>query len=375
MSAAEIADAPRTWGITPWHQGRLPRTQTSMPSRADVVIVGAGLTGCSAAYHLATFGIRSVVLEADFAGSGASGRTGGIVLEGTAAGPLDQADACVPGLARLVEREHIACDLNLSGCWEIAHRADGVEMLPWTDQGKPVAVTAHVAGGTVEPVLLTLGIAQAALKTGVIIHEHTPVVRIDSRDQLTVESARGRIRADWVILAANAWTGSLFHGPRIASSLTFACASEPLEAKVLDAIGLRDGIPFYTADLPYLWGRVTAEGRVIFGSGLPFGEPATLEQTGVEEYTFAAALDALQERVRALHPALAKMRFSHAWAGPIAFTEDQVPVLSRAPRHGRLLVAGAYSGHGVAMSVHAGELLALAIAKTKLVPEWGALQG
>ena len=54
----------RAWGATPWHGGQL-RAAESIPSRADVVIVGGGLTGCSAAYHLSRLGIRPVLLEAD----------------------------------------------------------------------------------------------------------------------------------------------------------------------------------------------------------------------------------------------------------------------------------------------------------------------
>ena len=361
----------RAWGAAPWHGGQL-RAAESIPSRADVVIVGGGLTGCSAAYHLSRLGIRPVLLEADVVASGASGRTGGIVLEGSAVGPLDRADTCVPGLARLVEREQIECDLRLPGCWEIEHGDGGARRLPWIDEGKPVYITGHVPGGTVEPSLLTLGIANAALRAGSIICEHARVTHIDCRDHLIVELADSQIRTEWVIVAANAWIKALVDGMRTASSLTFACATEVLNKKVVEALGLQEGIPFYTVDLPYLWGRVTSEGRVIFGSGLLFDSSKRLEEIGLKTRTFALAIDTLTRRVRALHPALANISFSHAWAGPIAFTEDHMPILTCAPNQRRMLVAGAYSGHGVAMSVRAGELLALAVARNDPLPEWGA---
>jgi len=361
----------RAWGATPWHGGQL-RTAESMPSRADVVIIGGGLTGCSAAYHLSRLGIRPVLLEAELVASGASGRTGGIVLEGSAAGPLDQANACVPGLAKLVEREQIECELRLPGCWEIEHRTGGVRRLPWIDEGKPVSVTGHVPGGTVEPSRLTLGIAKAALQAGAIICEHARVTHIDSRDHLVVELADSQIRTEWLIVAANAWIKSLVHDVHTGSALTFACATEVLNEKVVEALGLQDGIPFYTVDLPYLWGRITSEGRVIFGSGLVFDSSEGLEETGLKTRSFARAIDALTRRVRGLHPALVNIRFSHGWAGPIAFTQDQKPILTCAPNQRRMLVAGAYSGHGVAMSVRAGELLALALARKDPLPEWGA---
>ena len=369
MSDTRIFGA-RAWGATPWHGGQL-RAAESVPSRADVVIVGGGLTGCSAAYHLSRLGIRPVLLEADLVASGASGRTGGIVLEGSAVGPLDRADACVPGLARLVEREQIECELRLPGCWEIVHRDGGLRRLPWIDEGKPVCVSGQVAGGTVEPSRLTLGIANAALRAGSIICERARVTHIDCKDQIIVELDDSEIRTDWLIVAANAWIKSLVCNVDLASSLTFACATEVLNKKVLEALGLQEGIPFYTVDLPYLWGRITGEGRMIFGSGLLLGSSERLEETGLKTGSFARAIDTLTRRVRGLHPALANIRFSHAWAGPIAFTEDHIPILTCAPHQPRMLVAGAYSGHGVAMGVRAGELLALAVARNDPLPEWG----
>jgi len=344
-----------------------------MPSRADVIIIGGGLTGCSAAYHLARLGLRPVLLEADLVASGASGRTGGIVLEGSAAGPLDQANACVPGLAKLVERERIECELRLPGCWEIEHHAGGERRLPWTDQGKPVSVTGHVPGGTVEPSLLTLGIAKAALQAGAMICQRARVTRIGLKDLLTVELADWKIRADWLLVATNAWIKSLLPDVHTGSSLTFACATEVLDKNVIEALGLQEGIPFYTVDLPYLWGRTTSEGRVIFGAGLLFDSSDRLEETGLKTRSFTGVVDILKRRVRGLHPALANIHFSHAWAGPIAFTEDHMPILSTAPNQRRVLVAGAYAGHGVAMSVRAGELLALTVARSDPLPEWGAV--
>jgi gamma-glutamylputrescine oxidase len=361
----------RAWGATPWHGGQL-RAAESIPSRADVVIVGGGLTGCSAAYRLSKLGIRPVLLEADLVASGASGRTGGIVLEGSAVGPLDRADACVPSLAKLVEREQIECELRLPGCWEIEHRDGGARKLPWIDEGKPVCVTGHVPGGTVEPTRLTLGIANVALRAGSIICERARVSRVDRGDQLVVELVDSQIRTDWLIVATNAWIKSLVHNVHMASSLTFACATEMLSEKVLEALGLQEGMPFYTVDLPYLWGRITSEGRVIFGSGLLFDSSDRLEEVGLKTRSFARVIDTLTRRVRGLHPDLAKIRFSHAWAGPIAFTEDHIPILTCAPNQRRMLLAGAYSGHGVAMSVRAGELLALAVARNDPLPEWGA---
>src|SRR5690242_6565582 len=98
-----------------------------IPPVLDVAVVGGGLTGMSAAFHLARGGLKVVVFEAARVGDGASGRTGGIVLEGTATGIRPGAEDCVPSLARLVDGLDIDCDLHLPGCWEIEHqRGNGV---------------------------------------------------------------------------------------------------------------------------------------------------------------------------------------------------------------------------------------------------------
>jgi len=67
------------------------------------------------------------------------------------------------------------------------------------------------------------------------------------------------------------------------------------------------------------------------------------------------------------------VRFEAAWAGPIAFTDDSIPLLGPHPQQPRVLIAGGYAGHGVALSVRTGELLASAIENDSPLPRWGSL--
>jgi len=368
------------WGAAPWQRPPSlgapntapPATPSAVP---DVAIVGGGLTGVSTAYYLAKMGVRTVLFEAGPIADGASGRTGGLVLEGTAVGNLDRVDECVPRLKRLVDKEEIDCDLVLPGCWEIEHReAARKRMLPWSDDGRPVCIARTVSGGVVQPAALTIGIAQAAIRRGAIIREHSPVTRILPGPELSLEVSGQRVSPGHLVVATNAWiNATLPDTPPLHSSLTFACATEPLDADSLAAIGLDEGVPFYTDDVPYLWGRTIRDGRVIFGAGLVFGEPPELEATDVRKGSPGALLDRLQKRVRGLHPALREVRFEAAWAGPIAFAEDSIPLLGPHPANPRVLVSGGYAGHGVALSVRAGKLLALAIGKNRPLPKWGSL--
>jgi gamma-glutamylputrescine oxidase len=362
----------RDWGTPPWRRGR-PLSTKPIPSIVDVAIVGAGGTGLSTAYHLARAGVRPIVLEADTSGSGASGRTGGIVLEGISSGPRDGARDCLLRLETLVNALEIDCDLRVVGCWEIEHQEGrGSTALPWTDEGAPVRIAEIVPGGSVEPGALTAGLADAAIKAGALIFEHQRVKGIERGRRLRVVFEDGEIEAPYGVLAVNAWTADLAMDlGEIHSALTYACVTEPLDAETLKQIGLADRIPFYTADTPYLWGRVCPDGAVVFGAGLSFGEPSELEATRITGSESASILQRMTQRVRSLNPALARINIRSGWAGPIAFRRGGVPLLTRCPDVPNLLIAGAYAGHGVAFSIHAGWMLAEAILHDAPLPNWG----
>ncbi len=368
-------DQARQWGEPLWCLRRLASTPQPTPAGIDVAIVGGGLTGMSAAFYLARNRLRTVVFEAASVGEGASGRTGGIVLEGIATGIREGADNCVPSLASLIAEIGIECDLHLPGCWEIEHQpGSAASALPWHDEGEPIRVARTVAGGSVEPRALLFGLANAARQSGAVIREHTAVRRIAVRGP-ALELDDGLVAAAHVVVAVNAWTPALLSGlPRIHSALTYACATEPLDDRILRELGLGERIPFYTADRPYLWGRVAANREIVFGAGLKFGSPRKLEETEIGDGDSQAILAGLERRVRRLNPALARVRIPSRWAGPIAFTDDAVPLLGSHPSNSAILVAGAYAGHGVAFSVHAGALVARAITQNTALPEWGAIE-
>ena len=365
----------RAWGEPPWRRVAVP-TRPIASSSPEVAIVGGGFTGMAAAWHLARRRIGVVVLEADAIGEGASGRTGGLVLEGTAWGAKQDADRCVPALKQLAEEAALDCDLHLPGCWEIAHGDGGPsgEMLPWRDDNRGVHIVRALAGGTVEPMKLVTQLARAAAGAGAIIHEHTRVLRIATEPRLAIELDSAVIEPQFAIMAVNAWTSDLLPDVRpLQSALTFACATEPLSESTRAQIGLAAGIPFYTVDTPYLWGRSIDDGRVIFGSGLTYDTGERLERLAIDAAAPAAALARLEARVRGLHPALAEVRITHRWGGPIAIPRGGAPLVGVHPRASRLLVAGGYAGHGVALGPWLGRLMARSIAEGTPLPAWGEL--
>jgi glycine/D-amino acid oxidase-like deaminating enzyme len=150
-----------------------------------------------------------------------------------------------------------------------------------------------------------------------------------------------------------------------------AVATELLSSEQLAALGLAPGKPFYTSDLPYLWGRLLHRNRIIFGSGLvhleDWRELLTLNVTAGHASELLADLE---RRVRNLHPALHKVRLSHRWGGPILIADQWQPVFRRHAEHRDVIVLGAYSGHGVALSVYLGAWAAEAMLGRRDLPQW-----
>src|SRR5437763_9923801 len=139
-------------GTPPWQRpARLPAAL--LPSDCDVAIVGAGITGLSAAITCAAAGRHVVVLERAF-GSGATARSGGIVLGETVEGPDPEFDGCEETLRGWIETSRVECDLRWAGCLELA-RDESLPTTPiqWRDSGA-IHVVNRVAGGVLDPAKL-----------------------------------------------------------------------------------------------------------------------------------------------------------------------------------------------------------------------------
>ncbi len=368
------SEAP-DWGAPPWQiEAEIP--ERPLPAQVQACVVGGGFTGLSAALALARRGIDVALLEARRIGAGASGRTGGIALEGTAAGPLEGVGDCLPSLARLVEEADLDCELRLDGCWELAHQTltqRSAARALWRDGEQDLSVVATVAGGMLDPGALLSGLARAAVRAGATIHERAGVRELVPGSPSVVRIGDRVLRADHVVLALNAYTpGLLAAAHDVTPVLTLALATEPLDDATLAGIGLGERLPFYTQDLPYLWGRVLDDGRLMFGAGLAFDPAGALGRIDVCSGEAAAALASLEARVRGLHPALANVDVTSRWGGPIAFRGSRTPLLGRHPEAPGLIVTGAYAGHGVALSVRIGMLAAAAIVDGAALPAWGS---
>lgn len=372
------------WGVPPWiidfHSPSLP-----LPESIDVAIVGGGFSGLSTAAWLRRLSPQTSValFEASSIGAGASGRTGGLALAESAAGDLPGLGDVLAGLESILRELGVECDLSLPGAWEIARgepfeKSSGAPVLHppfvWNDSGALRAVS-EVPGGAVDPGKLVSGLARAAHGLGAKIFEHQPVQAIDWRPQPALKIPAGIVRAQKVLIATSALSlGISGLAERAQPRLTLAASTAPFSEDELAAAGLAGRKPFYTVDLPYLWGRLCVNNSIVWGAGLVSpAAPGTLLDIDVASAEPARMFAALERRVRALHPAFASARFTHRWGGPISFRQGWLPVFSRHPQSDDGIVLGAYAGHGVALSVYLGAWAAEAMLGRRELPAWGKI--
>ena len=362
------------WGNPPWSFSFTP-SRPEVPAEVDFAVVGGGFSGLSAAAWLRRLAPEKTVVlfESASIGAGSSGHTGGLALAETAAGDLPGLGDVLAGFSSILRDLAVDCDLSLPGVYEIG-RSGGLHDSPinWTDSGELRAVN-QVPGGMINPGKMVSGLARAAEKSGVQILENTPVEHIEfSSEPISVQFSGGQVRARKVLLATNAMSLELSDlSQRGQPKFTLALATEPLDAIQLESIGLESERPFYTVDFPYLWGRTLRTEGVVFGAGLVhFENWRELEIVNVESGEASQLIARLESRVRALHPVLRKVRFTHRWGGPILIANEWRPVFAQHPRSPHAIVLGAFSGHGVAQSVYLGRWAAAVLSGREKLPEW-----
>ena len=364
------------WGAAPWHIDFTVRNKP-VPQSVDFAVIGAGFTGLAAAAWLRRLAPEKsvAVFEAARIGAGASGRTGGMALAESAAGDLPGLGNVLGGLKRIVAELQIDCDLVSPSAFEIG-RSKGMAHSPihWNDSGT-LRVVKKVPGGTLDPGKLVAGLARAADERGATIIESHAVTKIEWERSPIVHAGAARCSAGKILFATNALALELTAlAGRAEPKLTLAILTEPMDEERLEAIGLAGGNPFYTVDLPYLWGRCRRDGRVIFGAGLVDADDSgDLEHIDITKGQAKVLFESIERRIHSLHPALREIGITHRWGGPILFRENWRPVFIPHPQSKNAVVLGAYAGHGVALSVYLGAWAAEALLCRRKLPPWGSI--
>lgn len=363
----------KRWGETPWSIDFKPIARP-IPQEVDFAIVGAGFSGLSAAAWLRQFAPEMTValFEAESIGAGSSGHTGGMTLAETAAGDLPGLGDVLSGFSEALRDLKVDCDLQLPGASELG-RTNTLPDSPirWSDSGD-LRIVREVAGGTIDPGKMVSGLARAADRLGAMIFENVPVEDVAFKDPIRLRVVGNHVRAQCVLFATNAQSLELNGlAGKTQPKFTLALATEPLTPQILETLGLTLRKPFYTIDFPYLWGRLLNSNGVIFGSGLVhFKGWRELRELDIAKNEPLELMHRLEKRVRGLHPALKDIQVTHRWGGPILIGEDWQPVFARHPKSSRAIVLGAFSGHGVALSVYLGRWAAEAMLGRRDLPKW-----
>ncbi len=388
MSAGEPPEGhPSSWyAATARDIGELKSLRGA--ERADVCVIGAGFTGLAAALNLAERGMSVVVLEAERAGFGASGRNGGMIGSGQSRDvlELEKAFGVVRSqqlwqLARLgkleiqarIAQHGIDCDLQkgqLVGVHSerylgrsnemaevLASRYDYPECHALDEDGvRGMVATEDFLEGlydagamTLHPLNFCLGLASAAREAGVRIYERTPVTRFSRTDPATVSTEEGSVSASFVVLACNGYLGSL--EPRLADTMVpvnnFMIATEPLdEQRAAMLIGGRFGVNDTRPAVSYF--RLTDDRRLLFGGGEGYRG----------EFPDDIA-DFVRPHLLKVFPQLDDLSIEYAWGGTVGVTMERLPHVGRLEPN--VYFAHGYNGHGISIANLAGKLMAEAI--------------
>jgi glycine/D-amino acid oxidase-like deaminating enzyme len=397
----------RNGEVSYWWQARggFPARRSSLPGplEADVCIVGGGYTGLWTAYYLAGLrpGARIVVLEAAFAGYGASGRNGGWVtaeLPGSrdryarAAGgtagvrALEEAlRSTVDEVGRVCAAESIDCDFVKGGRMTVAttpsqlarmraglaaDRAwgngdDVYQFLSREETRARVNVAGALAGlyapasARIQPAALAAGLAAAVERRGVEIYEATPVSMIEAAGATPGAVARtkfGDVRARSVLRCTEGYTAAL---PGLRRALlpmnSHMVVTEPLEPAVWQEIGWDGCETLGDAAHAYMYAQRTADGRIALGGrGVPYRFASATDHLGATDQSTVAALTRVLGR---MFPAAAGAGITHAWCGVLGVPRDWCATVTYNSASGTGW-AGGYTGTGVAAANLAGRTLA-----------------
>jgi len=376
---------PYWWRAAPLTE--LP--QTPVAPRSDVVIVGAGYTGLSAAITLARAGRSVQVFDKQKPGEGASSRNGGITSGslrpnlaqmttrfGAARALAIQAEAKAAreDLYRFIAAEKIDCDFKLVGRFygalapgdydRMAREADwlgttlGIEAhaVPRAEQRQFLGTDFYLGGsvrmdiGGLHPAKLHAAMLRLAIEAGAILHGETTVRGItQDGDDYEVVTARGTVHARDVIVSTNGYSDASdrWLRRRLVPVRSRIIATAPISANLMGALMPRRMMCGETRELHYYY-RPSPDGtRILFGGrdGTIAGEPDWPTQS-------------LRTALADIFPELGDVEIDHSWYGYVAMNRDMVPrIFSRA---GKRYAAG-YCGSGVVWARWAGAKAALQV--------------
>jgi glycine/D-amino acid oxidase-like deaminating enzyme len=376
---------PHKISVTPlWMQNAdMPAPSARpLPSRVDVLVIGAGYTGLSAARETANAGRSTLVVDAGEVGAGCSSRNGGQVAYSIKPsfnslkakfGAERAFGICRDGLdavayLRSLATQHVDCGWREDGCFFGAHTAkhfgqmardaenqprgleQRISVVPKADQHTEIASDFYHGGcvyhddASVDPTRLLLALLRSAADVGATVVDRCPVESIKPvRDGFEALTPRGVVHARQVLLATNGYSGPLspWHRRRVIPIGSYQIATEPLGADRVRTLIPR-GRNIVDSRRVVVYFRPSADGeRIIFG-----GRAALAEQDPL------ACVPRLRQMMERILPQLRSVPVSHAWVGWVAYTFDTLPHLGQ---HDGIYYCMGYCGQGVPLAPYFGK--------------------
>ncbi len=370
--------------------GRIGRTMTELPTRAQVVIVGGGVIGCSIAYHLSDLGVTDVVLiERDELTAGTTWHAAGLI---TSAGMVDETSIFMARYSRdlysRLEEEtghstgfreighlHLACTpqrleaLRRERAFQRGFGIDNVEvsaaevaeLSPVTMVDDILAASYVADEGRADPVGVATALSKGARARGVTIVSGVTVTGLttEGRRVTAVTTDQGDVECETVVLAAGLWTRELARRNGIDVPLQAAehyyLLTEPIE-------GVHRDLPVIEDPDRYAYYREEGSGLLV-GLFEPVGAPWHLDSPP-SDFAFGTIppdwdrmtpfLDAAMQR----YPALADAGLRTFFCGPESFTPDLHPMLGPAPEVAGVYVAAGLNSLGILLGGGVGSVVA-----------------
>ena len=369
-----------------------PAPRPNGDQQVEIAVIGGGFTGVSTALNLAEKGHQVHLYEAERIGYGASGRNGGQLCQGwttdfsaiMARLPADQrrmawdvgnagrqiiidrcrkhgieADLKFGYLHTALHKRHMAELKDMQKEWE-AEGYEGLELLPDRQALSPhITTEAYIGGlydaqsGHINPLKYLLGLAKAAQDKGVVIHEFTPIRSIDTStdDHVRLGHDHGTVTAEKLVMAGNAYLGKTAPRAmrqRLAPVMSGIIATKPLGDNVINNL-LPGRIAVADCNTALDYYRFDAKGRMLFGGRASY---IPMDNADITSY--------IRKKMKAVFPSLADVEVDYAWSGRIGITVDRIPHFGMIGKNA-FFVQG-FSGHGVALTGVAAEILAEAVA-------------
>lgn len=380
-----LKETPYWWDTAP----ALPNLRVRpLPAKTEVVVIGGGYTGLSAARVLAMRGVQVTVLEKEALGWGASSRNGGQVLTGLKLGPgalikqlgRERAQemyaaslAAVAYLENILEEEGIQCEYAHCGHLEAAckpkhfeqYRRDQdllarefnheVQLIERAEQARELGASRYhglmldETSTALHPAKYVRGLAMATAALGAQLCEHLPATQIvRAGTGYAVVTPQGTIQAEKVLIATNGYTDNAAGEirRRVFPLGSYMIATEPLPEALAAQLIPQRRVVFDSKHFLYYF-RLSADNRLLFGGRADY-QPPTPEAT-------RKSAEILRRGLADVFPALKGTPIEYVWGGNLCVTADFLP---RAGQHEGIYFALGYAGHGVALATYLGGQMA-----------------